>query len=318
MAQARTPEIDQLYQEVLAYRSTKDFVSILISGNLILLARNDCFPLGFPLRFKSGCYLATQAGLQDHKYSDLSTLPGIRQSVNQGFNGLSSLVSSIRSKPCILNGYRVFSMPKTGEYPLSTLYFSEVCRLLCRYAPDEIHHPIRAVPAHLFRDVAVNVQRKRCRRVPQIALHRLDVVPRFDRRHGVRVAQIVEPYGRETEPCHDALKAVVHGSVGQAVSDLIPKHQIVGLLLRSAERVEHGQLVPHLSGGRLEDNSLDIRLAIDVAQYFQLEKREAEGIAKRFCQLISGSWESIAKGYGLNRSQIELMRPAFNACKWGA
>lgn len=68
----------------------------------------------------------------------------------------------------------------------------------------------------------------------------------------------------------------------------------------------------------LEDNSLDIRLAIDVAQYFQLEKREAEGIAKRFCQLISGSWESIAKGYGLNRSQIELMRPAFNACKWGA
>lgn len=67
----------------------------------------------------------------------------------------------------------------------------------------------------------------------------------------------------------------------------------------------------------MEDNSLDIDLALDVAQYFRLEKREAGAIANRMCQLVSGSWESIAKGYGLNRGQIELMRPAFDASRWG-
>ena len=67
----------------------------------------------------------------------------------------------------------------------------------------------------------------------------------------------------------------------------------------------------------LEDNSLDIGLALEVAPYFQLEKRKAESIANRMCQLISGSWESIAKGYGLNHGQIELMRPAFDASRWG-
>ena len=66
----------------------------------------------------------------------------------------------------------------------------------------------------------------------------------------------------------------------------------------------------------LEDNSLDIDLAIEVSPYFRLAKDEAVSIAKKLCQLISGSWESIAKGYGLSRSQIEFMRPAFNACNW--
>ena len=55
-------------------------------------------------------------------------------------------------------GFKGFFLWKNGKYPLSTLYFLEVCRLLYRYAPDEILHPIRAVPAHLFRDVAVNIQ----------------------------------------------------------------------------------------------------------------------------------------------------------------
>ncbi len=66
----------------------------------------------------------------------------------------------------------------------------------------------------------------------------------------------------------------------------------------------------------LEDNALDIHLAIEVSQYFQLGKDEATEMAQNLCQLISGSWETIAKGCGLNRGQIELMRPAFDASRW--
>ncbi len=66
----------------------------------------------------------------------------------------------------------------------------------------------------------------------------------------------------------------------------------------------------------LEDNTLDIHLALEVSQYFQLGKNEAAEMAQNLCQLTNGSWESIAKGCGLNRGQIELMRPAFDASRW--
>lgn len=62
-----------------------------------------------------------------------------------------------------------------------------------RNALNEAFHPVRAVPFHLLCYMPVHVQCEGCRRVPEIALHSLDVVPGFDRRHGVRVAQIMKP-----------------------------------------------------------------------------------------------------------------------------
>jgi hypothetical protein len=110
--------------------------------------------------------------------------------------GNSSLVSSTRkSEPkgsdffCFQRIYRVFCAKKVDSRKPDSV-FTLILPLffpLRRNALDEFFHAIRAVPAHLFRDVTVNVERKSCRGMTQIALHRLDVVSGFDGGNSVGV-----------------------------------------------------------------------------------------------------------------------------------
>ena len=65
-----------------------------------------------------------------------------------------------------------------------------------------------------------------------------------------------------------------------------------------------------------KDNSIDIDLAIEVSDYFRIEKTEAIKQANKICLLVHDSWEAIAKRYGLSRSSIEAMRPAFTTSEW--
>ena len=60
-----------------------------------------------------------------------------------------------------------------------------------------------------------------------------------------------------------------------------------------------------------EDNSIDISLALEVAEYFGLTEQESETAATEICRTIQENWEKIAQQYGLGRGAIERMREAF-------
>lgn len=63
------------------------------------------------------------------------------------------------------------------------------------------------------------------------------------------------------------------------------------------------------------DNSIDLSLAIEVAPRFGIALSEAGGIASDMIHTIGACWAGLASGYGINRAQIEAMRPAFSICE---
>ena len=75
---------------------------------------------------------------------------------------------------------------------------------------------------------------------------------------------------------------------------------------------------PVPSGDRLSlnvseyDNTIDLELALEVADYFGLAPQKAEQAAEEVCKTVSGHWERLAGQYGLSRGAIEYMRPAFS------
>lgn len=63
-----------------------------------------------------------------------------------------------------------------------------------------------------------------------------------------------------------------------------------------------------------EDNSISIELAISIAVRFGISETDAKDYAKDILTIVRENWEKTASGYGINRRQIEEMRPAFRAC----
>ena len=63
-----------------------------------------------------------------------------------------------------------------------------------------------------------------------------------------------------------------------------------------------------------EDNSISIELAISTAVRFGISETDAKDYAKDILAIVRENWEKTASGYGINRRQIEEMRPAFSAC----
>ncbi len=61
-----------------------------------------------------------------------------------------------------------------------------------------------------------------------------------------------------------------------------------------------------------EDSSISIDLAIDTAEYYGLSKDEARCEADKILSVVRGNWEKLATKYGIGRSNIEYMRPAFS------
>ena len=62
------------------------------------------------------------------------------------------------------------------------------------------------------------------------------------------------------------------------------------------------------------DNSISIELAVDSAEYFDIKTGEAEKIAEEILSVVKNNWEQLAAEYGINREQVEEMRPAFDVC----
>ncbi len=61
-------------------------------------------------------------------------------------------------------------------------------------------------------------------------------------------------------------------------------------------------------------NAIRIALAIETAAYYDIDKTDARAIATEILSTVKNNWEALAKKYGLSRSDIEDMRPAFYAC----
>lgn len=62
------------------------------------------------------------------------------------------------------------------------------------------------------------------------------------------------------------------------------------------------------------DNSISIDLAISLACYYDINEFDAEVYADEILTMVKNNWEQLAKKYGINRDQIEEMRPAFSVC----
>ena len=60
-----------------------------------------------------------------------------------------------------------------------------------------------------------------------------------------------------------------------------------------------------------EDNSLDMSLALETAEFYQLRLGEAKEIADNTKRIVAENWHKLAVKYGLSRMAIERMSPAF-------
>ena len=61
-------------------------------------------------------------------------------------------------------------------------------------------------------------------------------------------------------------------------------------------------------------NSISIDLAISSACYYDINEFDAEVYADEILTMVKNNWEQLAIKYGINRDQIEEMRPAFSVC----
>ncbi len=62
------------------------------------------------------------------------------------------------------------------------------------------------------------------------------------------------------------------------------------------------------------DNRISIPLAIETASYYGIGITDAKRMASEILTTVKENAERLAKQYGLNRTDIEDMRPAFDAC----
>ena len=60
------------------------------------------------------------------------------------------------------------------------------------------------------------------------------------------------------------------------------------------------------------DNTIDLSLALEVAEYFGLTNKDAVKAATHICDTVQNNWTRLAEQYGLSRGAIEYMRPAFS------
>ena len=60
------------------------------------------------------------------------------------------------------------------------------------------------------------------------------------------------------------------------------------------------------------NNLIDFNLALSVAKLYDLAKSQAIEEVKEIKNIVENNWRKLAKQYGLSRSEIENMSPAFN------
>lgn len=61
----------------------------------------------------------------------------------------------------------------------------------------------------------------------------------------------------------------------------------------------------------LNDNALDVNIALEISDFFRIEKKEAESIIDHIKKVVS-SWKQEAKKYGIASSELDYMENAFS------
>ena len=64
-----------------------------------------------------------------------------------------------------------------------------------------------------------------------------------------------------------------------------------------------------------EDPSISVELAVETSEYYGFSKSEAEKEAQNILAVVKDNWEKLAVKYGISRSNMEYMRPAFGVCE---
>lgn len=64
-----------------------------------------------------------------------------------------------------------------------------------------------------------------------------------------------------------------------------------------------------------EDPSISVELAVGTSEYYGLSKSDAEKEAQNILAVVKDNWEKLAVKYGISRSNVEYMRPAFGVCE---
>jgi len=60
-----------------------------------------------------------------------------------------------------------------------------------------------------------------------------------------------------------------------------------------------------------DDSSVNFELAIETAKYYDISLDEAKSIVAEISGIVSENWRSVAREYGLSRSAVKRMEPAF-------
>jgi serine/threonine-protein kinase HipA len=60
-----------------------------------------------------------------------------------------------------------------------------------------------------------------------------------------------------------------------------------------------------------EDSTLDMSLALEMAEFYQIKQVDAKRIIDNTKSIVADNWHVLAKKYGLSRTAIERMSPAF-------
>jgi len=74
---------------------------------------------------------------------------------------------------------------------------------------------------------------------------------------------------------------------------------------------------PDIYGGSLSlgvsenDNSISFELAIETSDFYEINVRDAKDIVANIRKTVTANWRALAAGYGLSKSAIERMSPAF-------
>ena len=92
---------------------------------------------------------------------------------------------------------------------------------------DKVLHPVCAIPFHLPRDMAVNIQCKRRSRMAQVFLHSLNIVPTHESGYRVGMAQVMEAGRRSADFRYNTLEPVVDRPGRKEVPKRIGKDKIV-------------------------------------------------------------------------------------------
>ena len=64
----------------------------------------------------------------------------------------------------------------------------------------------------------------------------------------------------------------------------------------------------------MDDSSISMELAASVAEYFDMDKKEAYEAADEIAGTVRENWERLAGKCGLSAKACEYMRPAFEMC----